>query len=465
MQSRSLALAALFGSVLAACGGGGGGDNPTASGSPSPAPATASGGPVPAPGPASAPAPTSAPATGTGTGTPTPPPAANAPAFASFGPATVASGLSGVDRGTPSTSPAAARLSGGGSVVAWVDKGAISVRVLDNSGTPIGDVISVATGTPSSVAVAGLANGDWIVAWDAVTLPAATPTAQRTTVQFRRYTATGALLQDTTAVAGAVYGVDAGMQAVGTPDGGFAVAFAAHDVTGAPGHIFAQRYNSGGTALGAAVTLSARPGDQAQPRLAALPDSSTLLVWLQQSGDSAIFMRRIDSAGLPAGGETQLAASPSGASTLGASVLPSGNVAIAWTTFSRVSWQVFDPAGTARTAQGDASVPFSAGGPAHVAVVPRAADDGFQVLVDTLFGYNRGTGEHLLNYEIGADGSLLSTTEVAVASVSSVSDITGNVTGPAASGFGIAGGSDGHFVYAWESASGVGVAQLSAAGQ
>ncbi|WP_427914869.1 hypothetical protein ACPWT1_08140 [Ramlibacter sp. MMS24-I3-19] len=378
---------------------------------------------------------------------------------------TVASALTGVAFSTQAASPAAARLSGGGSVVAWVDKGLVSARVLDNSGTPIGDVISVATATPSSVAVAGLANGEWIVAWDAVTLPAATPTAQRTTVQFRRYSATGALLQDTTTVAGPVYGVDAGMQAVGTPDGGFTVAFAAHDVTGAPGHIFAQRYQAGGSPLGGLVTLSARPGEQQQPRLVALPDSSTLLVWLQQSGGAAIFMRRIDAAGLPAGGETQLASSPSGASTLGARVLPSGNVAVAWTTVSRVSWQVFDLSGTARTAQGDASVPFSAGGPAHVAVVASAAGNGFLVLVDTYFAWNRGSGQHLLDYEVGADGLLLSTKELAVASVYSVSDITGNATGPAAAGFGIAADTDGHFVYAWESASGVGVAQLSAAGQ
>jgi hypothetical protein len=351
-------------------------------------------------------------------------------------------------------------------VVSWSDNGAISARILDNSGAPAGDVISFTTGGSASVAVAGLANGEWIVAWDAVTLPAVTATAQRTTVQFRRYSASGALLQDTTAVAGAVFGVSAGMQAVGTPDGGFTVAFAARDVIGAPGHIFAQRYDANGNPLGGVVTLSARPGEQEQPRLAALPDSSTALVWLQRFGEATTFMRRIDAAGVPAGDEVQVAASSiAGATSLAASGLPGGNVASAWVTAEQVLWQVFDAAGNAQSTLRNATVADSAGAPRNVVVSPRAAGEGFDVLVGTLFPFPRGTNQNLLDYVIGSDGGLQSTTQLAAAGVSSASPITGSVTGPAAAGFGIGSGSDGHFVYAWESASGVGASQLNAAGQ
>jgi hypothetical protein len=466
VQQIPKSLLGLIASVaLASCGGGGGGNGSVAGNSPAAAPAAASG-------PAASPSSTASPsAAAPVAGSPAAPGTPVSTAFTAFGPTTVASGLAGAGRGAPA--PVVARLAGGGSVVAWTNNGAANAQVLDANGNLSGSVISFGTGGSASIAVAGLANGDWVIAWDAVTLPAVTPTAQRDTVQFRRYGAAGALVQDTAVIGTPVYSVSEGMRAAATPDGGFAITFAARDVIGSPGHIFTQRYGAAGQPLGPLVTVSARPGEQQRPELAVLPDSSIMLAWVQSFGTASFYMRQIDASGVPAGQEMQVGPSlPVGVASFAATGLPDSRIALAWVpgdsgsaSSAQLNWQVVDVAGVALSSIGSVTVSGSNGALQRVAMTARPLGDGFNVVAQTLEGAPRGEAQHLLLHVIGSDGALQSSAALATALVSSVSDVSGNVTGPATPGFGVAGGPDGHFVYAWENASGVGTAGVSAAGQ
>jgi hypothetical protein len=481
--------------TLTACGGGGGGDTtgatggtattnplsatPSATGAPAGStPAAGSGGTGTSTDGATTAPPPAAGAPADGTPAASTPPAAN-PAFAAFGPVRVASGLTTSSSTRNATS--VARLTGGGSVVGWINGGTVNAQILDNNGAAVpGGLISFNTGGSSSVAVAGLQNGEWIVAWDAVTLPAVTPTAQRGTVQFRRYSASGALLGDTTTVGRAVFGITSAIQAVGTTDNGFTIAFAARDVTGSPSHIFAQHYGSDSGALGDVITLSNRPGEQSLPALAALSNGGTALVWSQNFGtDSPILMLPIDVAGR-AGAETQLVggSTSQGVTSLAAYGLTGGRIALAYVGISGTPalpsafWQTFNEAGAEAGTLRTASIEANGGGiPTAVAITPHnESDGGFHVFVGTTVGTRRGTEQNLIDYVVGnrLDAGIdaqLGVNLITTVLVSTASPTSGDVTGPAVAGFGIAGATDGHFVYAWQSGSGVGVAQVNAAGQ
>lgn len=403
--------------------------------------------------------------TSTGSGTVT------TPQFAAFGPVTLASAATAPVSGGP-RGPAVARLAQGGAVVAWADAGSLMAQQLDVQGQPAGAPLTIATLAPETAnafSVAGLAGGGWVAAWVDYMQPI-TAHAQSFIIRTRRYSASGVPLQDAApAPTLAFFDLDPRLQVKGTPDGGYVLGYSA-----SPGGPLLRanflRFSAEGAPVGGPVAVSAAAGQQRGLKLVPLPDGTLVAVWLQgnASADGYIIeTRRFDATGQPMGDESPLADSASDIPyELDATLLAGGNIAIAWAlpqgTAPRpdqARWEVVTPGGTPVGTMGSqATAPLIDG----IAVAPTAT--GFTAFVQVTTGFNRGTNAQVTALDISAGGALLGSETLVSRSLASVSPTTGATTGPAPSQFSIDGGSDGHYVAAYESGAS-GAAQVNVLGR
>lgn len=443
--------------TLAACGGGGGGGGST------PGDAT------------SGAASTGVPSAG---GTPfTGPPAAGGAAagaqFAAFGPVTVAPSVTFEGGNAAGEGPKVARLAGGGAVVAWKQAGALVAQRIDAAGNRVGPQQAIA-GQATIFSVAGLSGGDWVVAWSAATVPPDAVRAFTVTVQTQRYGADGALLQGTTLVnPDPAQSIDAGLDVAATADGGYAVAWAARSSLAGPRQVLMQRFASSGAPAGGLATATAvTAADQTQPRVVPLADGPVVLAWLQAASASsfAIHTRPFGSASTPLEAEREVAASAASAAfPFAAAPLDGDHVGLVWAQPSSATdtapiqarWQVLDAEGNLESPAGGVTV-----GPQIDSVGIAPAGRGFTALVQVLNGNPRGTSANIGSIAVDNDGETSATALAPVVdrSLNSVAPLTGNTTGPAGPAFSVAGGTDGRYVLAYESATATG-AQVDALGK
>lgn len=498
-RQRLVAVSALFALTLAACGGGGGGGDTVATSSPGPATGGTSGSPS-ASGPA-APAPTvsapagapvaAAPSVG---GTPVAqapsggPPGPAAPQVQSPVSASAFTAFSPVQVGTTSavtpqlTQPnAVTRLVGGGGVVVFASANSLRALVIDASGKPVSataaasssdphiDVSTIHAGFQPKFSVAALADGSWVVAWVNSNPPSPDLAAGRLGtqdfVQFKRYSASGALLQDTTAATGTYFGIYPGIQVRGTADGGFALAWAAQESLVPPSVAF-QRFDAQGAKSGALVNVAAFDGGaQRNPRLLALPDNSLEVLWQQStqtdSTTRTVAMAHYDASSSLVGTATQFPQSTSGGDFhYAAAVLADGRIGLAWDESTaaaasrpmNVSWAISDVAGALQTHV--ASLVSSSLGSDDVQIAP-AADGGFLVFSQmTVPG--RPIEGLIRAVAVGKDGTAAATgwTDVASHALQVEPPTSPTPTeGPGDPSFSVSGGSDGHYLLSYEVAS------------
>lgn len=452
----------LFALTLAACGGGGGGGDAV-----SPA---ASSGDVTS-GAASADVPS-------GGGTPfTAPPAGGGAVaggqFAPFGPVTVAPTVTFEGGNAAAEGPKVARLAGGGAVVAWKQAGALVAQQIDAAGNRVGPQQAIA-GQATIFSVAGLPGGDWVVAWSAATVPPDAVRASTVTVQTQRYGADGGVVQGTTLVnPDPAQSIDAGLDVAATADGGYAVAWAARSSLAGPRQVLMQRFTAGGAAAGGLATATAvTAADQTQPRVVPLADGSVVLAWLQAASASsfAIHTRPFSSASVPLEAEREVAASTASAAfPFAAAPLDGDHFGLVWAQPSSATntapiqarWQILDAEGNLESPAGGVTV-----GPQIDSVGIAPAGRGFTALVQVVNGNPRGTTANIGSIAVDNDGETAATALASVVerSLNSVAPLTGNTTGPAGPAFAVAGGPDGRYVLAYESATAAG-AEVDALGK
>jgi hypothetical protein len=221
------------------------------------------------------------------------------------------------------------------------------------------------------------------------------------------------------------------------------------------------------------VVFAPDAGNDAQMNVVPMPDGSVVATWVAQIVTArgttyALQLQHFDANGTAinakqVGIDASVQDAPFEAA---ATLLPTGNIGLAWTTPSgslapAVMWQVVDPTGAPVGNAGSQLLSGSnvTGG---IAAVPGAA--GFQVMYGSVFAFSRGTNAAIVALALDATGTLTSQATLASRSLYTVSPTTGVVGGPGAPGFAVAGGSDGHFVMAYESIGNPG-AQVSALGQ
>lgn len=205
---------------------------------------------------------------------------------------------------------AVAALADGGFVLAWDGPGTGTdsfARVFSAAGAPAAGEMRLNTFTTSEQtfpAVAGLDGGGWVAVWQSLGQ-----------VQFGR------------AIVGRTFG-DNGQADVefivnttegtfperpvvaGLADGGFVVGWVSSFQDGSGDGIYAQRFDSAGALVGAEFRInSTTAGNQSDPALVALPDGGFLFAWSSQNVDgsgTAVMTQRFDAAGASAGAEVQV---------------------------------------------------------------------------------------------------------------------------------------------------------------
>ncbi|MBK6009191.1 hypothetical protein JJB11_24090 [Ramlibacter ginsenosidimutans] len=437
-KNATVAIPLVLAMLLSACGGGGSG-SPTTDASSSNAPP-----PAPAPGPAPAPAPAPAPTDILQPG-----------AFAPFGPTVLASNIAAsANKNLTST----ARLTGGGSVVAWVAGTSLLVQPLDAEGDAVGAAQAAGTvlmGDPdvsTRLSVVATADGGWLLAW----------IAADHSVLFRRYAASGAPVAAAASADATAYTKTLGIQARALADGGFVVAWVASEGASPPrAHL--RRFSAAGTAVTARVGLSNSAGAQAALQVTPMPDGNFLAAWVQRNPDGmeSVLARRLDAA-LDAAGPEQLlqpaGLQPSGGlhrySLLGAASLSRGAALFAWAYYDggpslQVRWQLFDALGTPATSSSSpASASFRNDSFLDsVQVIPAAT--GFRIVAESNLTNYRTTEAYTTILEIGGAGELLDSTET-TRTLSLVNVVSGTgCSGPTQPGVAVGGGEDGHYLLAY----------------
>lgn len=364
----------------------------------------------------------------------------------------------------PQSAPAAARLAGGGGVIAWRSGTSLLAQQLDAAGTAVGaaqSIGSVAAGAPR-FAVAGTADGGWVVVW----------ASEAQTLQFRRYSAAAAPLHDAAPVDATAFAQVGKVQVDGLADGGFVVAWSARQGSAtAPQQVFARRFAAGATSAGDRVSLSTTSGDQSDLNIVPLADGSFFAGWVQGNADSSAFSiltRRLGADLQPLAAERGVDAMVSivAAFDLSATLLADGNIALAWnkrdtsnnTASPQVRWQFVDASGASIGAPG--SVTFHGSFPDALEVVP--AVTGATVLVAASRAYNRGTAGEIWALGVDAAGSSTGATIIQHTNLFAISPTTGARFGPASMGLGAAGAADGRYLIGFESMTSDGAAMVEA---
>jgi hypothetical protein len=452
-NNATLAIPLVLAMLLSACGGGGGGQSASSTagggGGNTPEPPSVST-PLPAPDPAAQP-------------DPAPPPTnlLQAGAFAPFGPTIIASNVGkSFDKGLTS----AARLTGGGSVVAWAAGTTLFVQRLDADGHAVGAAQTVGAvflgdfavprtfDVSTRLSVVATADGGWLVAW----------ISTDRSVLFRRYDAAGAPAAAPAPVDATVFTQVLGIQARALADGGFVVAWVAGTGTD-PTRAYLRRFNAAGAAVTNRLGVSNSAGAQSAVQVTPMPDGHFLAAWVQGNSDGTetLLARRLDAALNGAGPEQVL--QPAGPqvdayvhrySLLGAAARSDAAALFAWAYYDggstlQVRWQRLDALGTP-------TIP--AGSPAAVSirldrfidsveVIPAAP--GFRIVAESNFANYRLNEGYTTIIDIGAAGELLGSNETS-RTLSSINAGAGNgCGGPRNPGVAASGGEDGHYLLAY----------------
>ncbi len=228
----------------------------------------------------------------------------------------------------------------GNFVIAWTsyiqegsDRGVFAQR-FDASGAPRGAeflVNTYTTGTQLAVAVASDAAGDFVVVWYS-----AGEDGSGLGVFAQRFDATGARLGAEFQVNTYTTGTQSPGSVASDADGNFVVAWSSEGQDGNSWGVFAQRYDASGTPRGAEFQVNTYTTDrQYTPSVASDAAGNFVIVWTRSGVSTStrdVFAQRYDSTGTPLGAEfrvntytTDAQSAPSVASDA------SGNFVVSWT--------------------------------------------------------------------------------------------------------------------------------------
>lgn len=256
--------------------------------------------------------------------------------------------------------PDVARSDLDGFIVVWTAAGlsgsepGIAARLFDGSGLPVGDdfaVSSSTTGLQAGPSAASIQGGGFVVTW----ADEGGADGSGDGIRGRLLDSNGTLLGGEFQVNSYTTGDQVTPSAARYGLGGFVVVWSGSG-PGDPGGVFARRFDSGGSPLGAELGVNDfTTGSQILPRVGVGGSGAFVIVWSgpgEGDGDGGIFMKQLDSSGQPIGQETLI-----NSFTTGSQSSPSigsgdgGEIVVAWQggtvdgSALGISAQIFDPSG------------------------------------------------------------------------------------------------------------------------
>jgi Ca2+-binding RTX toxin-like protein len=233
--------------------------------------------------------------------------------------------------------PAIAALADGGFVATWTSMGqdgssqGVFAQRYDASGNPTGSEFQVntyVTGVQARPVIATLANGGFVVAWQSDQQDGALGG-----VYAQRYTAQGTLAGTEFRVSTTTTGSQDTPAIAALAGGGFVVAWQSADLAGYD--VFAQRYDAQGDPQGGEVQVNTTSAnDQFLAAVAALQNGGYVVAWSsvgQDGDDLGVYAQRYEPDGSPAGTEFQVNAHTSGVQSDPAiAVLADGDFVVTW---------------------------------------------------------------------------------------------------------------------------------------
>jgi hypothetical protein len=174
--------------------------------------------------------------------------------------------------------PSIGALSGGGFVVTWTsdtqspNPPGVYAKLFGANGLVIGDDIrvdTVSSGIHASSAVAGLADGGYLIAWDG-----------NGDIHAQRFDAHGVAQAAPALVNSTVAGVQSAPAITALPDGGYVVTWESNGQDGSDAGVFMQRYAASGAMTGAETQVNTTSaGSQGSPSVTALTDGGFVVAW------------------------------------------------------------------------------------------------------------------------------------------------------------------------------------------
>jgi hypothetical protein len=182
-------------------------------------------------------------------------------------------------------------------VVLWrAGSGDSMGQMLDSAGAPVGASFSVTTGQASSD-VAWASSSEFAVVWEA-------PDGDPNGVFARVFDDTGAPLGAQFQVNGYTTGFQGQPEVAGLSDGNFVVAWSGAGTTGYG--VFARRFDAGGAALGSDFVVNPNPA-QHEATVAGLSTGEFVVAWTRAGvTEDHVFAQRFSNAGVAVGTEFQV---------------------------------------------------------------------------------------------------------------------------------------------------------------
>jgi len=204
--------------------------------------------------------------------------------------------------------PSIAALSGGGLVVTWTSDTqspaapGVYAKIFGADGLAIGDDIRVDTSTAnihSASAVAGLADGGYVIVWDG-----------NGDIHAQRFDSHGVAQAPSALVNTTVADFQSAPAITALADGGYVVTWQSSGQDGSDSGVYMQRFAASGAAVGAETQVNTTTaGSQDSPTVTALVDGGFLVAWESSGQDGSgfgIYAQRYDASGHAVGTETQI---------------------------------------------------------------------------------------------------------------------------------------------------------------
>ncbi|MDJ0609183.1 MAG: cadherin domain-containing protein [Kiloniellales bacterium] len=233
--------------------------------------------------------------------------------------------------------PTIAATPDGGFVAVWDGSGSgdssgVFGQRYDSGGNEVGGEFLVNTttsNTQSNPSITVLNDGGFVVTWEGE------GTGDSAGVFGQIYNSSGTAVGSEFRVNTTTSGTQSAPTSATLTNGDFVVVWESDGQDGSGTGVYAQRFDSSGTAIGSEVQINdTTSNDQGEPEIAALPDGGYMIVWQsdsQDGGGTGVYAKQFDSGGTDVSGEVLVNSSTSGdQGSPDVAVLNSGDVVVTW---------------------------------------------------------------------------------------------------------------------------------------
>jgi hypothetical protein len=200
--------------------------------------------------------------------------------------------------------PAVAGLADGSYVITWGSGLDIYAKRYDGDGNELGSETRFSSTLSGNPAIAALPDGSYVITWTSAVVAAPSD------VHAQRYDANGNALGGETLINTTTVGDQGSPVVVGLIGGGYVVAWTSYDQDGSGPGIYLQQYDANGSRVGSETRVNTfTTANQDHAALAALSDGGYIVTWesaVRSGFGNEIYSQRYDASGNALGGEIQV---------------------------------------------------------------------------------------------------------------------------------------------------------------